>query len=146
MGYTKDEIRTQCEKAFRNKSTFYKSNFINYRGETTDTSEYYTEVVAEFLCEHISDYVNGIKRISRKSSYKTEGHDGVFDSGSNREEEKIAMQVFTQSREIGGFDFIGEILDYQTPLKSTADDEAWKIDLLAFDGGSDAYFGAQKAR
>lgn len=134
MGYTRNEIRTQCEKAFRNKSTFYKTGFINYRGKTTDTEEYYTEVVAEFLCERLSDYMNGIECISRKSSYKTEGHDGIYDSGSNREEEKIAMQMLLQSRNYGAFDLIGKIEDYQTPLKSTADDEAGKIDLLSFDG------------
>lgn len=134
MGYTRSEIRTQCEKAFRNKNTFYKKGFINYRGKTTDTKEYYTEVVAEFLCEHLSDYMDGIECISRKSSYKTEGHDGIYDPGSNREEEKIAMQIFTQSRDLGTFDLIGMIEDYQTPLKSTTDDEAGKIDLLSFDG------------
>lgn len=134
MGYTRSEIRAQCEKAFRNKNTFYKKGFINYRGKTTDTKVYYTEVVAEFLCEHISDYVNGIECISRKSSYKTEGHDGIYDPGSNRKEEKIAMQIFAQSRDHGAFDLIGIIEDYQTPLKSTADDEAGKIDLLSFDG------------
>lgn len=134
MGYTRSDIRVQCEKAFRNKSTFYKQGFINYRGKTTDTKEYYTEVVAEFLCEHLSDYMDGIECISRKSSYKTEGHDGIYDPGSNREEEKIAMQIFAQSRDHGELDLIGMIEDYQTPLKSTADNEAGKIDLLSFDG------------
>ena len=134
MGYTRSEIRTQCEKAFKNKSTFYKTGFINYRGKTTDTKEYYTEVVAEFLCERLSDYINGIECISRKSSYKTEGHNGIYNPSSNREEEKIAMQIFVQSRDYGELDLIGKIEDYQTPLKSTADDEAGKIDLLSFDG------------
>lgn len=78
--------------------------------------------------------MNGIECITRKSSYKTEGHDGIYDPGSNREEEKIAMQIFAQSRENGAFDLIGMIEDYQTPLKSAADDEAGKIDLLSFDG------------
>ena len=134
MAYTRSEIRAQCEKAFRNKNTFYKNSFINYRGKTTDTNEYYTEVIAEFLCERIGDYVNGIKCISRKSTYKTEGHDGIYDPCSNREEEIIAMRIFIQSQDRGAFDFIGTIEDYQTPLKATASDEAGKIDLLSFDG------------
>lgn len=134
MGYTKSEILAQCEQAFQDKNTFYKKGFINYRGKTTDTKEYYTEVVAEFLCEHISEYANEIECISRKSSYKTEGHDGIYNPDSNREEEKIAMQIFAQSRDHGAFDLIGMIEDYQTPLKSTADDEAGKIDILSFDG------------
>ena len=134
MGYTRAEIRMDCEKAFENKSTFYQQSFVNYRGQTTDTKEFYTEVVAEFLCERIDEYVTGIACISRKSSYKTKGHDGVYDPDSNRVEENIAMQIFNQSRDHGAYDLIGEILDYQTPLKSTAEDEAGKIDLLAFDG------------
>ena len=134
MGYTKNEILAQCEKAFADKSTFYKKGFINYRGKTTDTKEYYTEVVAEFLCERIDDYVNGIKCISRKSSYKTEGHNGKYDPASNREEEIMAIKMFNQSRDRGAFPLIGTIEDYQTPLKSTREDDAGKIDLLAFDG------------
>lgn len=58
MGYTKAEILDRCETAFENKSTFYKQDFINYRGKTTDTGEYYTEVVAKFLCDNIDDYVS----------------------------------------------------------------------------------------
>ena len=134
MGYTRNEILAECKKAFEEKSTFYKKGFINYRGKTTDTREYYTEVVAEFLCDNISEFVNGIECISRKSTYKTEGHDGIYNPKSNREEEKIAMQIFTQSKRCGEYDFIGNIVDYQTPLKSTADDEAGKIDLLSFEG------------
>ena len=134
MGYTRKEILEECAKAFKSKNTFYKNEFINYRGKTTDTKEYYTEVVAEFLCANIEEYVNGIDIISRKKPYKTEGHDGVYNPESNRDEEKIAMQIYRQSKERGAFAFIGNIEDYQTPLKSTADDEAGKIDLLSFDG------------
>ena len=134
MGYTREEILNECKNAFQNKSTFYKKSFINYRGKTMDTKEYYTEVVAAFLCENLDEYVNGIEMISRKSTYKTDGHDGWYDPKSNREEEKIAMQIFNQSKNLGPFAFIGKIEDYQTPLKSTASNEAGKIDLLSFDG------------
>ena len=134
MGYTREQILEQCRKAFQNKNTFYKKGFINYRGKTTDTKEYYTEIIAEFLCDNITDYINGIDCITRKSSYKTDGHLGQYDSDSNREEEKIAMQFFNQSRDYGAFSLIGKIKDYQTPLKSSADDEAGKIDLLSCDG------------
>ena len=134
MGYTRDEILEQCRNAFKNKNTFYKKDFINYRGKTTDTKEYYTEVIAEFLCNNITEYINGINCITRKNSYKTKGHNGIYDPDSNREEEKIAMQIFTQSRDYGAFRLIGKIEDYQTPLKSGAGDEAGKIDLLSFDG------------
>lgn len=44
------------------------------------------------------------------------------------------MQMFVQSRDYGSLEYIGKILDYQTPLKSVTDDEIGKIDLLSFDG------------
>ena len=134
MGYTREQILEQCRNAFQNKNTFYKKEFINYRGKTRDTKEYYTEVVAEFLCDNITEYINGIDCITRRSSYKTDGHDGQYDPNSNREEEKIAMRIFQQSKDYGTFSLLGKIEDYQTPLKSNADDEAGKIDLLSFDG------------
>lgn len=134
MDYTRAQILEQCREDFKDKSTFYKKDFINYRGKTIDTDEYYTEVIAEFMCDNITDYMNGIHCITRKSSYYTKEHDGIFDPASNREEEKIAMQIFTQCKDHGPFDLIGKIIDYQTPLKSNANDKAGKIDLLSFDG------------
>ena len=134
MGYTKQEILSECERAFQNKSTFYKNGFVNYRGRTTDTREYYTEVVAAFLCWNLAEYMSGIETITRKSSYKTESHAGEHPGDTNREEEIIAMRIFKQSEDMGAFDHIGRIEDYQTPLKSVRGDKAGKVDLLAFDG------------
>ena len=134
MGYTKQEILSECERAFQNKSTFYKNGFVNYRGRTTDTREYYTEVVAAFLCGNLAEYMSGIETITRKSSYKTESHAGEHPGDTNREEEIIAMRIFTQSRDMGALAHVGRIEDYQTPLKSVRGDIAGKVDLLAFDG------------
>ena len=130
MGYTRNDILEQCKSAFQNKSTFYKQSFINYRGKTEDTDEYFTEVIAEFLCEHISEFMNGITTITRESPYKTPGHDGVIKNlDSGREEEIIAMNMYDKE-----YDFVGKMIDYQTPLKNKRNDEAGKIDLLAYDG------------
>ena len=132
MGYTRNDILEQCKAALQNKSTFYKQSFINYRGKTDDTDEYFTEVIAEFLCEHISEFMNGIDTITRMSPYKTPGHDGVIkDLDSGREEEIIAMKMYDKQ-----YDFIGKMIDYQTPLKNKRTDEAGKIDLLAYDGAT----------
>ena len=132
MVYTRNDILEQCKAAFQSISTFYKQPFINYRGKTDDTGEYFTEVIAEFLCEHISEFMNGIDTITRESSYKTPGHDGVIkDYDSGREEEIIAMKMYDKE-----YDFIGKMIDYQTPLKNKRTDEAGKIDLLAYDGAT----------
>lgn len=136
MGYTRNDILRKCHNAFDDVKTFYKQPFINYNGKTDDTDEYYTEVVAEFLCNNISEFVNDIPLITRETSYKTEGHDGEFDKDTPREEERIAMEMFKQSKRDLRYDFIGDIIDYQTPLKNRRSDVAGKIDLLSYDGNT----------
>lgn len=91
-------------------------------------------MVADFLCSNISAYINGIPQITRESSYKTAGHDGDFNADTPREEEKIAMEMFKQSKGGLKYDHIGDIIDYQTPLKNKRSDVAGKIDLISYDG------------
>ena len=136
LGYSKVDILRKCEVAFGNIKTFYKQSFINYNGKTVDTNEYYTEVIAEFLCKNITSFKNGIPQINREASYKTEGHDGKFDEVTPREEEKIAIEMFNQSKKGLPYDFIGKIIDYQTPLKNKRSDVAGKFDLLSYDGST----------
>lgn len=130
MGYTVEGMYRQLEAAASDMSQFYKKGFINYRGKTTDTKEYYTEVIAGWLLAHL-DLLDQIKVISRQSPYRVDGHDGIPDHpDSNREEELIAMAMKRQ----GTMPIVGRILDYQTPLKNVQRDKAGKIDLLAYDG------------
>lgn len=134
MSYTRQKIINDCEAAIADIKTFYQAPFINYRGKTTDTDEYFTEVVAEFVCNNIERFKNDIPMITRKSSYKTASHIGNVPT-SNREEETIAIKMFNLSDKEGYvYPFIGKIIDYQTPLKSSKDDVAGKIDLLSYDG------------
>jgi hypothetical protein len=136
VGYSRDNILKKCQVAFDDIRTFYKQPFINYNGRTDDTNEYYTEVVADFLCSNISAYIDGIPQIIREASYKTVGHDGVFNADTPREEEKIAMEIFRQSQDGLPYNYIGTVIDYQTPLKNKRSDVAGKIDLLSYDGGT----------
>lgn len=130
MSYTREQIRLWLYENSADMSLFYKSGCINYRGKTSDTKEYYTEVIAEWLLEHL-DLFEQIQTITRSSSYRVVGHDGISDNpDSNREEELIAMAMMRQ----GNMPIIGEILDYQTPLKNRQKDRAGKVDLLAYDG------------
>lgn len=127
--YSKKEILEEIQ----DMGNFYKRKVVNYRGTTSDSKEYYTEVVAEWILKNIYlfDY---IKPITREKSYKVNSHDGKNkDNDSNREEEKIAMKLFHSSQNQGKvFDIIGKIIDYQTPLKDIQTDKAGKIDLLAY--------------
>lgn len=136
MGYSKEEIISKCQQAFGDIKTFYKQLFINYNGKTEDTDELYTEVIAEFLCNNLSEFVGGIPQITREAPYRTKGHDGIFDADTPREEERIAMEMFNQSQRGLMYNHIGDIIDYQTPLKNRRSDVAGKIDLLSYDGST----------
>ena len=127
--YSKNEILEEIQ----DMGNFYKRKVVNYRGKTSDSKDYYTEVVAEWILKNIYlfDY---IKPITREKSYKVDSHDGIIkNEESKREEEKIAVKLFDLSQNKGKvFDIIGKIIDYQTPLKDIQTDKAGKIDLLAY--------------
>jgi len=130
MGYLRKEIIEKCEKGILDVSNFYKADFINYRGKTSDTCEYYTEIVAEYACNNIERF-SEIRKIKREASYRVYGHDGIYSDTSNRLEERTAMKMFNQCQDGSEFDFIGRVIDYQTPLKNRKTDDAGKIDLLS---------------
>ena len=130
MSYTRDQIILRLNKLSENMSLLYNDDCINYTSKTSDTKEYYTEVIAEWLLDNI-ELLEEIKTITRKSSYHVAGHDGIPDNpDSNRTEELIAMAIMRQ----GELPLVGRVLDYQTPLKNKKTDKAGKIDLLAYDG------------
>ncbi len=134
MSYTRDELLIEIKRSTTDMQSFYKQRFINYRGVTTDTSELYTEIIAKFLCDNFDVFAT-IPTIQRQSSYKTASHDGKYSLTSNREEEKIAMDIFCMSKYDNIiFDEIGTVLDYQIPLKNIRSDTVGKIDLLSSDG------------
>ena len=139
VGYTRQEIISKCKIALEDAKTFYQQDIVNYRGRTEDTNELYSEVVAEYLCENIFEFMNGIPEIIR-SEYKIDSHDGKYDESSNRLEEKIAMKMFVMSENGREFQHIGKIIDYQTPLKAKRDDVAGKIDLLSYNSTSNMVY------
>lgn len=130
MGYTREEILVKCSDSIKDASTFYNKDFINYRGRTKDTKEFYTEVVAEFLCANL-DKFKSISSITRKATYRVNSHDGNFSKTTNRLEEITAMKMFNQCKDGSKYDYIGRIIDYQTPLKNSMKCIAGKIDLIS---------------
>ena len=127
-GYKKEEIINKLEN-LKDISTLYKEDFINYRGDTTDTKEKYTEVIAEWLIKNFNLFDN-INKITRQSSYKVDTHDGKHNNqNSNRLEEIMAIEIFNQK----SLNILGEVIDYQTPLKDKLEDEAGKIDIISYD-------------
>lgn len=134
-GYNGEEIVERCDEAGEDISNFYKQAFVNYRGKTLDTDKPYTEVVAEWCLRNLDRFVS-MPTIRREASYNAH-HDGTTaKADSTRNEERIAMALFRQSRDKGPLDHLGKIIDYQIPLKNKREDSAGKIDLLAYDGAT----------
>jgi hypothetical protein len=130
VAYTRAELLVNIDEwlAPEKVSMLYAKDFVNYSGITADTKEKYTEVIAERLLGNL-DAFERIERITRKSSYKTASHEWKpIDSASPRSEEQIARNMMGRT-----YNYIGKIIDYQTPLKSVQDDNAGKIDLLSWD-------------
>lgn len=134
MNYTENEILKMCDESLKDIRTFYQQGFVNYTGISADTKREYTEIVSEYVLQHLNEFLTTIPMISRKSSYDLV-HNGTYNEGSGRDEEIMAVKMFNRSEKDGySYDFIGKIIDYQIPLKSVRADVAGKIDLLAFDG------------
>ncbi|HIS37616.1 TPA: hypothetical protein IAC10_13505 [Candidatus Scatousia excrementigallinarum] len=129
--YSLAEMNEKIVNASTSMRTFYQQKFINYKGRICDADKNYcTEVVAKWCNENIA-LLKGIGKSSRKDySYKTASHDNVsWNPNSPREEEVLAKKMYRQK----DFDIIGEIIDYQTPLKNSMHDEyIGKIDLVAY--------------
>ena len=68
MAYTRQDIIEKCNEALRTPETFYQAPIINYRGRTTDTNELYNEIVAQFVCERLTEFVGGIRKITREET------------------------------------------------------------------------------
>lgn len=130
--YTRQETIARIEEAvLLGMDTFYRSKCVNNSSTTykSDGNEYYTEITAEWLLSNM-DYLNNTHiPVIARDNYKIDGHDGNAPSdSSNRIEERIAMDIW-KNRAIPT---LGDILDYQTPLKSKQMDNAGKIDLLSY--------------
>ena len=131
MAYTHEQMLEKMQAAAQEMSTFYQQAFINYQGYEKGAGKAkgraYSEDIAEFLLCNPSVF-DGISVLSRTTSYKVAGHDGVTENpDSNRSEERIALGMFGNT-----YENIGKIIDYHTPLKNARTDKhVGKIDLIS---------------
>ena len=130
MRYSREEIQEKTIESLKINETLYKQKFINYKSKTTDTEELCTEIIAN---EILNKVINGklkIDTFSRISkSYLTINHQNrpVEIKETNREEEKCAKRLFNKKNLQ-----IGEVIDFQIPLKDKQTDKLGKIDLMTF--------------
>ena len=123
------------KEAGKGISSLYQKNFVNWSGTSMDKNnpEYYSEIISEWLLKNIDILVgNNIRQVSREN-YKV-FHPELDENApkTNREEERIAKELHKEKF----YKELGEIFDYQVPLKKTQKDTGvGKIDLVAFNKG-----------
>ncbi len=134
--FSRSELIGKCNEFLTDKpSELYKQSFITscdtVKGESGSER---TDVIAEYICGRIDD-LERIQCLSRES-YKIASHIGTL-TESNQEEKNLAKELFNQCKSPDRihrtpYDFIGVIIDYETPLKTSNEDKGvGKIDLLS---------------
>lgn len=143
--FSRSELIEKCNKELTDKpSELYKKSFITSCDTVKEENgSERTEIIAECICRRIDD-LKRIKRLSREN-YKITSHLGK-PTESNQEEKNLAKTLFNQCKLPDGihrkpYDFIGAIIDYETPLKTCNSDKGvGKIDLLSVsDDNSNIY-------
>ena len=111
-----------------NISQLYNDRIVNWSGKTSDSKEYYTEVISESLVKKMedNDLFENISQIDR-GNYKVDSHYGEISiTDTNRNEENMAKNLLWTC--IG---HLGNVFDFQVPLKAKITDSAGKIDLIS---------------
>ena len=131
---SRESIVKMCEMALKEDvRTFYTKPFVNYKGTVKGNPDlYYTELIAEFVLNHIDEFmsIQPIPKSKRGKTYNVHKQ-GEYNPKRYRTEERIAIDMFLQSRKGHDMKHVGNIIDYQVPLKSKMSDKAGKIDLLS---------------
>jgi hypothetical protein len=134
MGYKYAETIAEVKAALTSIDTLYQAQCIKWGGKTSDTKEYYSEVMANELLLNLIAF-SKFSKVTRSGTYCREDHCHVAMDlcESNREEEMFAKRI-TGLR----LPEIGIVLDYQVPLKNTSKDIGLgKIDMISFNEETD---------
>lgn len=118
-------------------SQIYNADSVNWSGQTKENS-FYTEVLSKEIAQIMNQFDDESIKITRETSYKTETHAEIcFNiNESNRLEEIFAKRIFGLK-----FSEIGTIIDYQIPIRNTAEDKGFKaVDLLSYDGSKNTLY------
>jgi hypothetical protein len=120
VSYTVSHVRQLASHAMQDVAQLYRQPFVNRRGRTVDNNKVlFTELIAEeLLQENIAATLGRVPSIQR-GDYRVDTHTGVIERDSNRKEEIFAKKVFNDAKQGLLLGELGQVLDYQIPLKRT---------------------------
>lgn len=133
--YTKKRLTEMIEAQAGRIRTFWEQPFTNLEGLTDDTGEACSEIVAAWCLENWDLFAN-LQPITRELPYRDPLRDGTRPRRLSLAEEILSRDLYREYHPGTGkkLNVIGEILDYQMPLKNRPADTAGKVDLVAWDG------------
>ena len=134
--YAEKTVLKDLEKITdKNIRELYANKIVNRKGKTSDTKEYFTELIIKSLYDKkiiTNGKIKGIELTPRKFGYYTKSHEKLVESinpKSNRHEEIYVKKVF-ESNDFE--DKFGIPIEYQVPLKKDEKDCIGKIDLITY--------------
>lgn len=137
--YKEADVRKEVQaKLKENLNSFYREDFLNYEGKTGDNKKILTEVIADELIKNY-DQVRKIGRntlIRKKKSFNRH-HNGVAIVKARIQrfgylgygEKLLAIALYNSEQG----SCLGEIFDYEVPLKEKQTDKYGRIDLVSKD-------------
>jgi Holliday junction resolvase-like predicted endonuclease len=121
MGFTKTDVMKWLERDKKAIESLYQQKYLNSKDSTSDTNESYYDVIAEQLIKQLdqNNIFGNIKERTRKQY--------------DMEHKPVSEKWFAKSLLNIKIDDIGNIIDYETPIKNTRYDRGvGEIDLLAY--------------
>lgn len=130
MAYRSETLLAKISEAIQNMDTFYQQKFLNWTGKTSNDKMPYTEVTAAYLLDHLEllDQISCVGRENYLVDHTTSPDAGEYQG--SRKEEHLAQAL--KGKTLEG---LGEVKEYQVPLKKSAKDAGvGKIDLVSLNG------------
>ena len=128
MKYSKENTIKAFQRALsQDPAMLYNARCVNWIGGTSDHNSNYSEIIVkELLKEENFRKLKSIQRIRRPQTYNPSRDRLKNVRGSNRREEHFARALFRKE-----LTTLGEVLNYQIPLKDKRDRMAGKIDMVS---------------
>jgi hypothetical protein len=127
MKKTKEDIIFELQNKLLKIETLYKEKCVNINKKTSDSKEWYSEIISNELLKCLSLFEK-IPKTEKTTSYCVNSHEKIIiDTNNPREEEIFAKRLMGIN--LGE---LGDILDYQIPHKDSNDKiEVENIDLIS---------------
>lgn len=137
--YKEADLRQEVQtKLKENLNSFYREGFLNYEGITVDGEIFFTEIIADELIKNY-DQVSKIGRntLIRKTKSFNRHHNGIANVKARMQsfgylgycEKLLAIALYNSKQAY----CLGEIFDYEVPIKETSNDKYGRVDLVSKD-------------